>query len=60
VVLDPFAGSGSTGVAALELGMRFIGVEQDPDYAIIAEARLTHAHPPQAPASVDVALEGFA
>jgi len=61
VVLDPFTGSGSTGVAALELGMRFIGVEQSMDYAAIADARLRHAHPPaQTTATVeDVMLEGF-
>jgi site-specific DNA-methyltransferase (adenine-specific) len=43
VVLDPFAGSGSTGVAALTEGRRFIGVERDLEYARIARARLTHA-----------------
>jgi len=43
VVLDPFAGSGSTGVAALQEGRRFVGVEQDPEYARITRARLTHA-----------------
>ena len=43
VVLDPFAGSGSTGIAALEEGCRFMGVERDPEYARIARARLTHA-----------------
>lgn len=38
-VLDPFAGSGSTGKAALSEGFRFIGAELDPAYAEIAEAR---------------------
>ena len=42
-VLDPFAGSGSTGVAALAEGFEFVGVERDPDYAEIAAARLRHA-----------------
>jgi site-specific DNA-methyltransferase (adenine-specific) len=42
VVLDPFAGSGSTGVAALIEQRRFLGVERDPGYARIARARLAH------------------
>ncbi|MFD0264679.1 DNA-methyltransferase [Kitasatospora indigofera] len=40
VVLDPFTGSGSTGVAALREGRRFVGVELSPHYAEIAEQRL--------------------
>lgn len=40
VVLDPFCGSGSTLVAAKELGRHYVGVEQNPDYVSIAEARL--------------------
>lgn len=39
-VLDPFAGSGSTGKAARLEGFNFIGIELEPEYAAIAEARL--------------------
>jgi site-specific DNA-methyltransferase (adenine-specific) len=39
-ILDPFAGSGTTGVAALRLGRRFIGWERDPKYHAIASKRL--------------------
>lgn len=45
VVLDPFAGSGSTGRGAIAEGMRFVGIERDPDYASIAMARI-HAMQP--------------
>jgi DNA modification methylase len=41
VILDPFTGSGTTGIAALLEGFHFIGIEQDADYAAIAEARIT-------------------
>jgi adenine-specific DNA methylase len=39
-VLDPFFGSGTTGLVAERLGLDCIGVELSPDYAAIAEARL--------------------
>lgn len=39
-VLDPFTGSGSTGVAALREGRRFVGVELSSHYADVAEQRL--------------------
>jgi site-specific DNA-methyltransferase (adenine-specific) len=42
VVLDPFMGSGSTGCACALEGMDFIGIDIDPSYVIIAEARIKH------------------
>jgi len=43
LVLDPFAGSGTTGVAAILDGHRAILIEREPEYCRIAEARCTHA-----------------
>lgn len=40
LILDPFAGSGTTGVACLRLGRRFIGIEKDPTYFQLACDRL--------------------
>lgn len=40
VVLDPFMGSGSTGLACIELKRKFVGYELDKDYFKIAETRL--------------------
>jgi site-specific DNA-methyltransferase (adenine-specific) len=40
LILDPFAGSGTTGVACLRLGRRFIGIERDEKYAGVARERL--------------------
>jgi hypothetical protein len=39
-VLDPFCGSGATGVAALRLGRDFIGIELNPDYVKMARQRI--------------------
>jgi DNA modification methylase len=43
VVLDPFSGSGTTGVAALELGCAFVGFEIDPDLVAASNDRLAQA-----------------
>lgn len=43
VVLDPFLGSGTTGVAAIAAGRRFVGIELDPDHFAVAERRIAHA-----------------
>ena len=42
VVLDPFAGSGTTGKVAVELGREFIGCELNPEYADLAAKRITN------------------
>ncbi len=42
-VLDPFAGSGSTLVAALRCGRKGIGIEQNAEYVDIARRRLAEA-----------------
>ena len=42
-VLDPFMGSGTTGVAAIQLGRKFIGIEREPKYFDIACERISRA-----------------
>lgn len=42
-VLDPFAGSGTTGAAAVLEGRRFLGIERDRSYARVANQRITEA-----------------
>ena len=42
VVLDPFTGSGTTGVAAVQEGRRFIGCEREAEYVEIARRRIAH------------------
>jgi site-specific DNA-methyltransferase (adenine-specific) len=41
-VLDPFMGSGSMGIACIELGVSYTGIELDPEYYTIAQTRLAH------------------
>lgn len=42
-ILDPFMGSGTTGIAAVQAGRNFIGVEMNPDYFDIACERIERA-----------------
>jgi DNA modification methylase len=51
-VLDPFMGSGTTGIAALQEGMRFVGIERDAGYMEIAKRRIM-----EAAAEIEKALE---
>jgi len=43
ITLDPFMGSGTTGIAANLEGFSFIGIEMDEDYVKIARARIAHS-----------------
>jgi DNA modification methylase len=43
LVLDPFMGSGTTGVACVQTGRRFIGIEIDEEYFEIAKQRIIEA-----------------
>jgi site-specific DNA-methyltransferase (adenine-specific) len=45
VVLDPFLGTGTTAAVAKRLGRRWIGIERDPQYAMLAEKRVTEVVP---------------
>lgn len=55
VVLDPFFGSGTTGAVAKKLHRRWIGIENQPDYIEIAQARLDQIVPePYDPAVFDL------
>ena len=43
IILDPFMGSGTTGVAAIQMGRKFIGIEREPKYFEIACNRIEQA-----------------
>lgn len=43
IVFDPFMGSGTTGAVAVKNGRKFIGIELDKDYFVIAEQRINYA-----------------
>ena len=43
-IADPFMGSGTTGVACMQLGRKFIGIELEPKYFDIACRRIEQAH----------------
>lgn len=44
LIADPFMGSGTTGVAALQAGRRFVGIEKDPEFFKIAVRRIQQAY----------------
>ena len=54
IVLDPFFGTGTTGAVAKRLGRRFVGIERDPAYALVARRRIAEVSPA---ASEALALE---
>jgi site-specific DNA-methyltransferase (adenine-specific)/modification methylase len=63
VTLDPFMGSGTTGVAAVQMGLQFIGIEREPKYFDIACRRIEEAQKqaslfpheePQKPAQLEI------
>jgi len=44
LILDPFMGSGTTGVAAMKLNRQFIGIEKNPDFVVLADKRMYDAY----------------
>jgi site-specific DNA-methyltransferase (adenine-specific) len=44
LILDPFMGSGTTGVAALKHGRRFVGIDMESQFVELAEKRLYDAY----------------
>lgn len=64
LILDPYMGSGTTGVAAVQMGRRFVGIERDPRYFDIARQRIEDAQrqeslfEPEAPKAEQAALFG--
>lgn len=58
-ILDPFAGSGSTGKAAALERYSFIGIEQDPDFCEIARARIAWAEAHRSPEQLSLLGEAI-
>ena len=52
-ILDPFAGIGTTGVAATNLNRNFILIEKEPEYVKIAEERLRN-HPQEGSGEIEI------
>ncbi|MEQ1765737.1 MAG: DNA methyltransferase [Pyrinomonadaceae bacterium] len=52
LILDPFAGSGTTAVVAKKLGRRFVAIESDEEYCLLAAKRLELAE-------TDMSIQGF-
>ncbi len=52
IILDPFAGSGTTAVAASKLGRHFTAIEADEEYCLLTLKRLEMA-------KTDTAIQGF-
>jgi hypothetical protein len=60
LVLDPFAGSGTTGCAAVLEGFDFVGIEREPEYVEIAKARIAWWEPHAGRSTEEVLIEaGF-
>lgn len=58
-VLDPFCGSGTTGVAANLIGRRFLGVDLSEEYLTLARSRRTTIEAPRAMKAMRARLDGF-
>lgn len=58
VVLDPFAGAGTTLLVAKRHGRKSIGIELNPEYCKLIERRLTHWHRPSPPKIQEMSFEG--
>lgn len=55
-VLDPFMGSGTTGVAAIQLSRKFIGIEKESHYCDIAQMRIAKAKPLNKPVQLELEM----
>lgn len=60
VVVDPFVGSGTTCIAAKMLDRKYIGIEKEKDYAIIAKTRIEDAESPNQPSQKNKSKDFFA